>query len=242
MTPRPARRALVAALLLAAASAGADGAANRAHTHQMGAHMHEGPHMRFTEARLASAEDRAHAQRIVAELREAIAPFADADRAKAAGYEPFLPNVPQAIYHFVHRERTRDEYEQGKPFVPAKPGSLLYRPKGKGWELVGAMYSASPMLTQEDLDEIVPLGVARWHAHVNVCLPKGVTLHDLAQNRIGDPEAWAGNRFGFDGEIADRAACKAADGTFYPQAWGWMVHVYPFAGDDLAVAFGMDAP
>ncbi len=26
------------------------------------------------------------------------------------------------------------------------------------------------------------------------------------------------------------------------QAFGWMVHVYPFNGDDLKVAFGMTVP
>jgi hypothetical protein len=52
----------------------------------------------------------------------------------------------------------------------------------------------------------------------------------------------ADGRFGFEGRISDRAECEAAEGSFLPQAYGWMVHVYPFAGDDLEVAFGMDVP
>ena len=37
-------------------------------------------------------------------------------------------------------------------------------------------------------------------------------------------------------------ACTAAGGHLVEQAFGWMVHVYPFAGDDLKVAYGMDVP
>jgi hypothetical protein len=45
------------------------------------------------------------------------------------------------------------------------------------------------------------------------------------------------------GTIADAGECEAVGGNFHPQIFGWMVHVYPFAGtDDLKVAFGMDAP
>lgn len=52
----------------------------------------------------------------------------------------------------------------------------------------------------------------------------------------------ADGRFCFDGKIADAAACESAGGHFIPQAFGWMVHVYPFNGDDLKVAFGTSVP
>ena len=52
----------------------------------------------------------------------------------------------------------------------------------------------------------------------------------------------ADGRFGFEGKIADRDSCVAAGGHFLPQAFGWMVHVYPFAGDDLKVAYGTSVP
>ena len=35
---------------------------------------------------------------------------------------------------------------------------------------------------------------------------------------------------------------RAAGGHLLKQAFGWMVHVYPFNGDDLKVAFGMSVP
>jgi hypothetical protein len=52
----------------------------------------------------------------------------------------------------------------------------------------------------------------------------------------------ADGRFGFTGKIADPTECEAAGGHFLKQAFGWMVHVYPFNGDDLKVAYGMSVP
>ena len=37
----------------------------------------------------------------------------------------------------------------------------------------------------EELDRRIPLSIARWHAHVNVCLPEGITLDDLARGELG---------------------------------------------------------
>ena len=149
---------------------------------------------------------------------------------------------------------------------PAHPGSLLYvKQSGGDYALVGAMYSAPADYTQEQLDALIPLSVARWHTHVNICLPDGITLGDLMRGDVAGthpdepgmiPVAssayapainrqlgfLADGRFGFTGKIADSAECEAAGGHFLKQAFGWMVHVYPFSGDDLAVAFGMRVP
>ena len=118
---------------------------------------------------------------------------------------------------------------------------------------------------REQLNEMIPLSVAHWHAHVNICLPNGITLNDLLRGDVGtsqvdmpgmipvasNPAAvqinqrlgfLADGRFGFHGKIADAAACESAGGHFIPQAFGWMVHVYPFNGDDLKVAFGTSVP
>jgi hypothetical protein len=56
--------------------------------------------------------------------------------------------------------------------------------------------------------------VARPHRH----LP--------AATRSGGTRGLA--RFGPDGAIATPQACAAAHGRFFPQLFGWMVHVYPF--------------
>ena len=248
MNQRAVFRSLVALGAWLAASASADSGSG--HMGAMGAHMHADPHMVLTEARAATAEDLRRGREILAALRGGIEKFQDPDAAIGAGYQPFLPTVPQEVYHFVSRPETAREY--GGAFDAARPGSLLYVKQGSRHRLVGAMYSASQQAALADLDRRVPLGLARWHAHVNVCLPKGVTLADLVRGDIGagnphlagmlDPERSPGlarirndrlgfmadGRFGFAGKIAEREGCDRAGGDFIPRAWGWMVHVYPY--------------
>jgi hypothetical protein len=38
--------------------------------------------------------------------------------------------------------------------------------------------------------------------------------------------------FGLTGSIATQEACQEAGGQFFPQVFGWMVHVYPYAPPD----------
>ena len=180
------------------------------------------------------------------------------------GYQIFLPTVPQEVYHFTDYSAAQQEY-MGH-FDPAHPGSLLYVKKASGdYVLVGAMYSAPGDYTHDQLDAMIPLSVAHWHAHTNICLPNGITLDDVLRGDVGAshvdmpgmipvsssasaPEInqrlgfLADGRFGFTGKIVDDATCEAAGGHLLKQAFGWMVHVYPFNGDDLKVAFGMSVP
>jgi hypothetical protein len=79
------------------------------------------------------------------------------------------------------------------------------------------MYTAPRRASEEKLNARVPLGVAQWQAHTNICLPP------QDQNRSAD---WT--RFGFTGSISTAEDCKQAGGRFQPQIFGWMVHVYPF--------------
>jgi len=81
------------------------------------------------------------------------------------------------------------------------------------------MYTARKTATPEDLDARIPLSIAQWHAHVNLCLPPP----DKKQ------EAWGPHsQFGLHGSITTQAECDAAGGRFMPQIFSWMVHVYPF--------------
>jgi hypothetical protein len=230
----------------------------------MGAHMHLDQHMRMTATRPANPEDIARARTLLETLRHSLKRYRNYRVALAQGMRIFLPSIPQDVYHFVDYPATGEEY-QGN-FNPARPGSLLYTRNADGeYTLVGAMFSAPPDATMDQLDAIVPLSVARWHAHTNICLPDGIGINDLLRGEVGagregmpgmlpvtdTPNAAALNhrlgfladgRFGFEGKIADRGACTAAGGHFVPQAFGWMVHVYPFSGDDLKVAFGSSVP
>jgi len=231
----------------------------------MGGHMmHMENHMRMTELRPSNPQDEQRAREILETLRSSIARYRDYHVALAKGMRIFLPGIPQDVYHFTDYATTSQEY-QGR-FDLSRPGSLLYakNPDG-GYTLVGAMYSAPPEATPDDLDAIVPLSIARWHVHTNICLPKDLTIEDILRNNIGadrtdlpgmlpvsaGPSAaelnhrygfLADGRFGFEGKISDVKQCTAAGGDLLDQAFGWMVHVYPFSGDDLKVAYGMDVP
>lgn len=221
-------------------------------------------HMVMTPSRPQTPQDVERGRDVLATLRRALARYRDSRVALSEGYRIFLPTIPQEVYHFTSYPAAAQEY--AGHFNPARPGSLLYAKNSRGeYVLVGAMYSAPPEYTLDQLDEMIPLSVAHWHAHVNICLPNGITLNDLLRGDIGtsqvdmpgmipvasNPAAaqinqrlgfLADGRFGFHGKIADAAACESAGGHFIPQAFGWMVHVYPFNGDDLKVAFGTSVP
>ena len=103
-------------------------------------------------------------------------------------------------------------------FDPARPTSLLYKRTPAGYELEGAIYTAPRDMTEDGLNERVPLSMTRWHAHVSICLPP----RGMAQRAD-----WA--KFGLRGSISTEEACGDAGGRFLPQVFGWMVHIYPFA-------------
>jgi hypothetical protein len=180
--------------------------------------MHHGvmdeSHMRMTPVRPATPEDIVRADKLAATLRESIERYKDYHVALADGYRIFAPNLPQPMYHFTNYW---NGFLEAITFDPARPTSLLYIKKPDGWELIGAMYTAPKTDTLEQLNERVPLGVARWHAHTNLCLPK--------QGGMANAD-W--KKFGLAGSISTADACADAGGRFYPQIFGWMVHVYPF--------------
>jgi hypothetical protein len=177
-------------------------------------HMHATSHLRLTTRRPERPGDRTRAAAIVAALRPALEPYRDYRVALENGYEIFLPDVPQPIYHFTNYVRGFAETFQ---FRADQPTSLLYTKTRDGYQLVGAMYTAPRTDTELDLDARVPLSIARWHAHINICLPReGLALR----------ADWT--KFGPSGSIATADACRAAGGRFSPQLFGWMVHVYPF--------------
>jgi len=180
----------------------------------MAGHQHHGPHFRLTTLRAETPEDCARADAILNTLREAIEKYKDVRVAEADGYRIFAPDFPQPEYHFTN-------YWYGAlaafNFDPARPTSLLYRKTADGFELAGAMYTASRLAGEDDLDARIPLSVTRWHAHVNICLPPA------GEERTAD---WT--RYGPRGAIAAEEDCRAANGRWRPQIFGWMVHVYPY--------------
>ena len=180
--------------------------------------MDMGAHMFMTDLRPANAADEKRAAEVLAALRPAIEKYKDYRVALAEGFQIFLPNVPQPHYHFTNYAYA---FEAAYEFNPAHPTSLLYRKTKDGYELEGAMYTARRNATEDDLNARIPLSVARWHKHVNLCFPpKGATFQQVDQKE-----------FGFRGAIATQDACEQAGGRWYPQVFSWMVHVYPYETD-----------
>ena len=180
------------------------------------AHMDHGDsaHMYMTALRPQTAGDQQRAEEVVKELRAGIEKYKDYHAALNDGYKIFLPNVPQPEYHFTNY---RNGFLEAFTFDPARPTSLLYKKTGTGYELVGAMYTMPKRANEEQLNERVPLSVARWHLHTNLCVPP-----------IGQLLTADYTKFGLRGSITTQAACDAAGGRFHPVIFGWMVHVYPY--------------
>jgi hypothetical protein len=176
---------------------------------------HMAGHMHMTALRPVQPGDQQKADAVVAAAKKAMAPYQDYHKALADGYEIFLPNVPQAQYHFT-------KYEYGlaarSQFDPTKPTSLLYKKTADGgYTLVGAMYTDRSEATEDELNERIPLSVAHWHLHTNFCkAPAGQRALYFG------PDA----KYGLLGSITTQEACEAAGGEFHPHIFGWMVHVY----------------
>ena len=201
--------------------------------------MVETPHLRLTPPRPASADDSARAREIGRVLRQAVAKYERVDSAVADGYAQFAPGLKrQRVFHFTKRGHAlRNEFG----FDPARPTSLLYARDAKGaMQLVGAMYTAPRRSSLEQLDARVPLGIAQWHLHVDVCVPGR-----------GERERWGELRdgkmvFGLLSPIATEPACTAVGGRFHEAVFNWMVHANFTAdggvtwGDDHAAHAGME--
>lgn len=175
-------------------------------------------HMYMTTLRPSNPTDEKRAEEILTQLRPAIEKYKDYRVALADGFQIFMPNIPQPHYHF-----TNYSYAMEASFVfnPAHPTSLLYKKTKDGYELEGAMYTARKLATEDDLNARVPLSVARWHKHTNLCLPpKGTSLQNVDFKE-----------FGLRGSIVTEEACQQAGGRWLPQIFGWMVHVYPYETD-----------
>ncbi len=169
------------------------------------------PHVKWTARRKADPADDERAVQAAQTLRQALEKYRDYRVALNKGFQPFLPNVPQPYYHFTKK---LSGFKAALTFDPAQPTTLLYQRAGKDYELIGAMYMAPKDAGERELHTRVPLSVAQWHAHINVCVPPKGTSD------------WT--RFGVRGSIAAEAECKKAGGRFVPQLFGWMLPIFPF--------------
>jgi hypothetical protein len=191
--------------------------------HAMEGHMDMGPHMKMTALRTAKPGDAERAQQVVEAARKASEKYLDYHTALNDGFKIFHPELPQKMYHFTNYGYAM---EAAFRFNPEHPTSLLYEKHGDDYQLIGVMYTAPKRLTEDQLDERIPLSIAQWHEHVNFCAaPPGKRYESLTPHP----------QFGLRGSITTQEACDAAGGTFHPIIFNWMVHVYPFEKDQANI-------
>ncbi len=195
-----------------------------------------GGHMSMTALRPMQPGDQQRADAVVASARKFAEGYTDYRKALAEGYTIFEPDFPQPVYHFT---LDSSAYEALRHFDASKPTSLLYEKvagvkmgDAGAYKLVGVMYTDRLRAPEAELNERVPLSIAQWHLHTNLCMPAAGEVLDRAEKHP---------RFGLTGSITTKQACDAAGGIFRPTVFGWMVHVYPFEKDPAKVwSAGMD--
>jgi hypothetical protein len=212
--------------------------ADSIHMAEMGDHAMSGAmdenemrHMELSPLRPPTHADSVRAMEVAAQLKRAIARYQDTAAAAADGYRMFLPNVKdQKVFHFTNYARG---FKEAFRFDPAQPTSILYRRGTDGkLHLIGAMYTMPKNAKLDRLDARVPLSIARWHKHVNWCVPRLRDSGRWSETRNGAPV------FGPGSPIATKADCDAVGGQFHPSLLGWMIHANVYEGDDLATVWG----
>lgn len=224
----PAASAAVLLFLAVPAASAAQAAEDHAGMEMMDDSLPAGRHLRLTPHWPEQPGDRARADSLVSAARSALARYEDVAVAEAAGYRMFAPKLrSQKIYHYAN---PMNALRARWTFDPALPSALLYQPQPDGrLRLIGAMYTAPPTLSLDELSARIPLSIAQWHQHTSICLPPGTTL---ASARAGGGFGGRNPQFGPRGSIATEEACRAAGGTFRQRMAGWMVHVNMFESSE----------
>jgi hypothetical protein len=177
-------------------------------------------HMYMTPLRPKQAGDEEKVKAVVASVKATIERYKDYRKALADGYAIANPKVKQSQYHFINDANTQ---EANLHFDPSKPTALLYhRTPIQEYKLEGVMYTTSPDATEDELNEDIPLSIARWHRHINVCW--------APEDRVKDYHT-AHPKFGMFGSINTQEACTAERGDFHPYMFTWMIHIFPYEPD-----------
>lgn len=178
-------------------------------------------HMCITPLRPKHPGDEERAKALVVQVRAAIDKYQDYKKAIADGFVQANPGVVQPQYHFNNQANVRLADTQ---FDPTKPSSLLYiQTPTQRFKLEGVMFTDSTSATEDELNQRVPLSIARWHEHTNFC---GAPANKVNEYHGEHP------KFGMFGSIHTAEACKAAGGVaFYPVIFSWMIHIFPYESD-----------
>ena len=185
-------------------------------------------HMCITPMRAAEPGDEQKARAVIEQVRTTIEKYKDYKKAIADGYVQANPTVDQPQFHFNNEANAKLADSE---FDPTRPTSLLYfRTPMQKFKLEGVMFTARPNATEDELNQRIPLSVARWHKHTNFCgAPENKVKEYFGKNP----------KFGMFGSIHTKEACDAEGGTFLPVVFTWMIHVFPYE-DDFKNIFSMN--
>jgi hypothetical protein len=169
--------------------------------------------MELTAMREPMPGDQEKAGQIVRTLRGALEKYRDHRVAGRDGYEVFHPELRMKTSHFTSWKGGRG----GLRFRSGQADLTALREGTRRPALVGAMDTAPYATGKDQLNRHVPLSVAQWHTHVNICAPPA------------GAGWWARLfRFGLMGSIATAEACETSGGTFVDHDDGWMLHIFPW--------------
>jgi hypothetical protein len=170
-------------------------------------------HIEHTALRPENEADKARATILVTDLQQVLAKYRDYHVAEAAGFEPFAPEIKVPVVRFWKHS---SGVKPAVTFNPSEPSSLLYQPTPGGrYRLIGATYVAEKDASEDQLNQHVPLSVARWSRDVNLCDPP----------RHADAKTTDWTEFD---SIATKQGCDAAGGRFIPLLSDWTVEVHPW--------------
>jgi hypothetical protein len=174
-------------------------------------------HMYMTPLRPKQSGDEEKAKAVVAQAMATMERYKDYRKALLDGYVIANPKLKQPQYHFINQANT---HEADLHFDASRPSSLLYRrTPTQQYKLEGVMYTANPDATEDELNQSVPLSIARWHRHINFC--------EAPEDRVKDYKA-DHPKFGMFGSITTQEACTAERGVFHPHLFSWMIHIFPY--------------
>jgi len=179
-------------------------------------------HMHMTAMRPQTPEDTARANEIVSQLRSGIEKYKDYHVALNDGYKIFCRSAAARVS--LHELL---EWVSGVFLSIRRAHFLLYKKTSDGYELVGAMYTMPKRATEEQLNARVPLSVATWHLHTNLCMPQ------KGQLRNAD---W--KKFGLRGSIGNARSLRRGEWPLSASHLRLDGHVYPYE-DSLDKVFVM---
>jgi len=106
---------------------------------------------------------------------------------------------------------------RGKEFDPSRQRRCFTEKHGDEYKLIGVMYTAQKDASENELNERIPLSIAQWHAHVNLCLPP----RDKRQEAIPPTRNMVS---GFDYNRR-RLLLPPAAGSFRRSSVGWCMYI-----------------